>query len=295
MESFEERHLSRSFRRSTWDHLFRARVPSISRLTYSRLFQTILNPLSSVGALLFPEFRQLPPAHLRARVGAGNSLLFNHANFMVSAYWFWLDNFSRKLCDLQSSIMEIGCGCGKTFQHIHDIGEFTGSFVGIDIDSEMLTYCRKHFNRPSFSFIQSNHQNSAYSERQTVGPSTPWHIPLSDECLDFVYSSSLFSHLFELEIMNYLCQSYRLLKPGGAVRMSFFCIESVEKGNRWNFKHRKGNAYIESLKVPEAAVAFEKSIMESFFCKSGFTQIEFRLGTAQSEVIARKPIGLSGT
>jgi hypothetical protein len=50
---------------------------------------------------------------------------------------------------------------------------------------------------------------------------------------DFIYSTSLYTHLLEDELGNYTRESFRVLRPNGVMYMTFFCMDSVELGNRW--------------------------------------------------------------
>ncbi len=49
-----------------------------------------------------------------------------------------------------------------------------------------------------------------------------YRIPLSDNSFDLVFSNSLLTHLLEAELENYLRESYRLLRAGGAMMHSHF-------------------------------------------------------------------------
>ena len=106
---------------------------------------------------------------------------------------------------------------------------------------------------------------------------------------DFVYSLSLYSHLLEPEVIDYLRETYRILKPDGIMYMTFFCIEYMELGRRWTFEHQRGNAYVESTRYPEAAVAYHEAFMTELAANCGFREITVGpQGGAQTELIARK-------
>jgi predicted SAM-dependent methyltransferase len=73
--------------------------------------------------------------------------------------------------------------------------------------------------------------------------------PLEDDSFDFVYSEHLFEHLTYSQQCNYLAESFRVLKPGGKIRIATPNIEFLLKlgGNNisdlerkylaWNSKH----------------------------------------------------------
>src|SRR6185295_155788 len=63
-------------------------VPALSRV------KVLMWPLDLLDRLLcwpYREFRALPPNHLRIRVGVGNRILFNAAQFRLMPINFWLD------------------------------------------------------------------------------------------------------------------------------------------------------------------------------------------------------------
>jgi predicted SAM-dependent methyltransferase len=93
------------------------------------------------------------------------------------------------------------------------------------------------------------------------------------ESKDFVYSMALFTHLLATEASSYLKETYRILKADGVMWITFFCIEHVELGHRWTFQHRRGNAYIENAKYPEAAVAYHEAFLPELAIDCGFRNV----------------------
>jgi hypothetical protein len=65
-------------------------------------------------------------------------------------------------------------------------------------------------------------------------------------------------------------------------------MQHVQKGGRWTFSHRIGNAYIENLKLPEAAVAYDNDYILGAARKAGFSSAFVIASNAQSQLVARK-------
>jgi predicted SAM-dependent methyltransferase len=107
-------------------------------------------------------------------------------------------------------------------------------------------------------------------------------MPLDNESQDFVFSTSLFTHLLEDELVNYVRETYRVLRPGGVMQMTVFCIDMMREqgtlGGRFTFRHKAGNAYIESRRYPEAAVAFEREFLLGVASQIGFSSAEVIAG-----------------
>lgn len=83
-----------------------------------------------------------------------------------------------------------------------------------------------------------------------------------------------------------------MLKPGGYMAMYCFSMDHLPPtyGDRHTFRHRRGNAYVESLEVPEAAVAYEEEFLFDVAKQAGFRAAEIQavLGDWQPLLLCRK-------
>jgi ubiquinone/menaquinone biosynthesis C-methylase UbiE len=277
------------------ERLFRSVFPSLSKLTFNPFFKLFLRVFDFLPAILFKECRNLPPNHLRIRVGVGNRLFSNQIVYLSESRHFWLYTLSNGLWAFDSTIMDIGVGCGRFAHYLRDYSflgsRFTGSYIGIDIDQEMLDWCRKHFDRARFRFHFSTDKSVSY--HNTGSSSQTYQIPEPDSSIDFIFSTSLYTHLLESEMINYTHETFRLLKPGGNFAAFCFCMDYPPPtlGNRHTFANRVGNAFVESMSQPEAAVAYTAKFLFSMVQEAGFE--DFRIvsspGDWQPMIVARKP------
>jgi len=237
-----------------------------------------VNAFDVVPRLMFPEFRSLPPNHLRIRIGVGNRILNNQTHFLVHARDFWMFVFSEGIATMHSDILDIGVGCGRWAHWLRDYNfrgrQFTGSYVGVDIDEEAIAWCQKHYDAERFRFFVSTDTSVSY--HHTAASQSVYRIPLADKSFDLVFSNSLLTHLLEAELENYLRESYRLLRGGGAMMHSHFNIDHppATYGTRHTFQHRMGNALIESEAQPEAAVAYHTDFLFGLCRQIGFSSCE---------------------
>src|SRR5215831_4375293 len=279
---------------SKHDRIYRKFVPSVAKLSYNPIVRAGGDAVARLLALPFPELRDLPPNHLRIRVGSGNRIFNGHVDFIQTSSRCWLAFLSRGYCTSSSDVVELGCGCGRIARALRDPRWdpwFDGTYVGVDIDNEMIEYCRNNFPAERFEFITSPHRSKTYSsENLCVASETAFDLAIAaPESKDFVYSVSLYSHLLETEALDYLRETYRILRVGGIMYMTFFCIEHVELGGRWTFKHRHGHAHVESARYPEAAVAYDQAFMTELVTNCGFREVTVApQRSRQSELIARK-------
>jgi SAM-dependent methyltransferase len=264
------------------DYHIRKFVPSVAHLSYNPLFK-LLNPISNLPNMLHSDYRGLPPNHLRVRVGVGNKILFNQKHHLQLGRDFHALCRARGMYRDDSTIVEIGSGVGRIAWPLRD-PKFAGQFIGIDIDPEMLEWCRNHFDG-RFSFHQATHASQTYTGANRT---RYYALPCSAQTVDFIYSISLFTHLLEEELRNYVAESARVLRPGGHARMAYFCLDSVALGDRWTFAHRMGDAYVESIAYPEAAVAYTAQFMEGLFKEVGFAEVDTERKAGQSILVARR-------
>lgn len=269
---------SQKLAHSKFDGFLRKLFPSTSRLTFNPLFRLAVNALDLVPRPLFPEFAATPPNHLRVRVGVGNRIVNNQVHYLVHARDFWLFVFSEGLAKMDSSFLDIGVGCGRFSHWLRDYNfrgrQFRGTYVGVDIDPEAIAWCRAHFDAPRFRFHLSSDASVSY--HQEGHTRAPYRIPEPDGSFDLVFSNSLFTHLLEAELENYLRESHRLLKPGGTMLHPHFSIDypPATFGKRHSFSYRMGNARVESLAQPEAAVAYTKDYLFDLCRRIGFASCE---------------------
>lgn len=248
-------------------------VPSVSTLTYSRLFRLVSRLTDLLPRMVWKEFRALPPNELRCRVGVGNRLFTNQVLHIRQGYDFWLHAASNGWFDFSSDIVEIGVGCGRRAFHIRDFrlsdSTFTGTYLGIDIDGELLDWCRRNFDS-RFTFEQSTHASASYVNEEAA--EGYYRVPRADASVDFFLGTSVLTHLLEPQLRNYLEEGARVLRPGRTLAMTCFALDLAPStmGDRHSFSHRVGNAYVESLSQPEAAVAYESEFLERVALESGF-------------------------
>ena len=134
--------------------------------------------------------------------------------------------------------------------------------------------CQKHYDSERFRFFVLTDTSVSY--HHTAASQSVYRIPLADGSFDLVFSNSLLTHLLEAELENYLRESYRLLRAGGAMMHSHFNIEHppATYGTRHTFRHQMGNAQIESEAQPEAAVAYHTDFLFGLCRKIGFSSCE---------------------
>jgi SAM-dependent methyltransferase len=270
------------------DRLVRLLVPSVAVLSHRRGLMRVLDAVARFFAAPYPEFRHLPPNHMRIRVGVGNRILFNEAHFLRFGTSVLVSLIDRGVLTLDSNVVDLGSGCGRLADALrrHD---FRGGYTGVDVDAEMVAWCTANYPSGQYRFELADVYSEVYNPEGGRGAST---IPCRDGTQDLIVAYSVLSHLLEDDVRNYLREAYRVLKPGGTILMGAFCLEDMEAlgvlGGRWTFPHRSGNAYLQSRRYPEAAVAYHREDLLAWMREAGFATAEVEPHNPQSYLLATR-------
>ncbi len=271
-------------------------VPSTAVLSRSALFYplSVINDWTVGAACRLIMKRRFPPMRYISRTGC-NGVLSPYFFYLTHGVNFWVYAFAQGWANLNSRIVDIGSGCGKSAVTLRDfeyMGErFQGQYFGFDVDADMIRWCQQNFDPEHFSFRAIDSYSAVYNP----APRSESRARLEgceDGSVDLVMSQSLFSHLLEPELRAYVKESVRVLRPGGIMAMTFFCMDDLRAlkllGGRWRFEHRRDAAYIENERYPEAAVAYDKAWMEQVCREAGFSQVQTILPAYQSTVLCVK-------
>jgi len=100
------------------------------------------------------------------------------------------------------AFLDMGCGPGRVASEVIDQVKF---YFGVDIHKEMIAIAKEHYKgRPNINFI--NHD----------GRSLPM---FQNESIDYVYERLMFIHITKENIIEYLREAERVLKPGGILNI----------------------------------------------------------------------------
>jgi len=169
-------------------------------------------------------------------------------------------------------ILEVGCGIGRMAIPLTGYLENGGSYEGFDIIPMGIEWCKKNITPkyPNFHFQQADIYNNAYNPFGTIAP-TEFRFPFPDESFDFVYLTSVFTHMLSPSMENYFHEIQRVLKEGGHCLITFFllteeALKSIEsKTSAIDFQYYRDGCWIKDKDIPEAAVAYKEEYVKGLF------------------------------
>lgn len=180
-------------------------------------------------------------------------------------------------------VLDIGCGTGRMAIHLADYLD-GGTYDGIDIVGPSIAWCQRAYRgHPGFRFHHSDIYNKFYNKGGTVKASD-YRFPFADASFDFIFLTSVFTHMLAEDVDHYLAEIRRVLAPGGRVLVTAFLLNHetlrlIEAGkSTFTFREPLEGCFVEVADVPECAVAYDEAAFGSMIERHGLTIAQTHLG-----------------
>jgi ubiquinone/menaquinone biosynthesis C-methylase UbiE len=123
-------------------------------------------------------------------------------------------------------IFELGCGCGRLARKLIMQRTKVERYIGIDIHSGMLKWCQDNLTsvQKNFEFKKIDAFNPGLNSKGLQHPG-PLPFPVESEIATLVIAISVFTHLLEVQIKDYLAECARVLSPAGLIRSTWFFFD----------------------------------------------------------------------
>jgi len=162
-------------------------------------------------------------------------------------------------------VLDIGCGIGRMALPLTGYLSTEGSYDGFDIVKSGINWCNKHIasRYPNFRFQYTGLYNSLYNTADKADAGN-FVFPYPDQRFDFVFLTSVFTHMMPAEVEQYINEIGRVMKPGATCLMSLFIVNCesedlmIRQPNHMNFPVNKGFYRLHSVQVDTANVAYDE-------------------------------------
>lgn len=205
----------------------------------------------------------VPPEKLILRIGGG----FENVGNEFLRYFIDIGNIKPN-----AKILDVGCGCGRMAVPLIGYLDERGSYDGFDIIPEGIIWCQENITKifPKFKFQLADVYNKEYNPSGAIDASK-YTFPYNDDSFDFVFLTSVFTHMLPQEIENYFSEITRVLKKDGICMSTFFLLnrESLElinsKSSSLDFKYGPGKYLTVSKDNPESAIAYDELYVRGIY------------------------------
>ena len=190
-----------------------------------------------------------------------------------------------KLCDLKKDahVLDVGSGIGRVARPMANFLNSQGSYEGFDIVKEGISWCTKAYkDYANFRFQYIPLLNDLYNLSAPNNAST-FRFPYPSERFDLVVLTSVFTHMQQAEVQQYLKEIGRVLKKGAYCYCTFFIITGesdnfLKQSTEPFFKYRFQNYFLHDQRVKDANIAYKYEIIEEMLSVSGLEIKSFHPG-----------------
>lgn len=191
----------------------------------------------------------------------------------------FLDHFVRlgKLTP-DDRVLDVGCGVGRMAASLAGYLSSRGSYEGFDVVPSGVQWCQAHITprHANFQFRTVDLFNKTYNPRGTVA-AEDFAFPYPSDSFDFVFMTSVFTHMMPNAVERYLRETVRVLRRGRRSLITWFILNQestalIHAGrSRMSFPHQRGVFCVMDEKLPEMNVAFEESFVRDAYGRAGMS------------------------
>jgi SAM-dependent methyltransferase len=173
-------------------------------------------------------------------------------------------------------VLDVGCGLGRMAIPLTEYLTSRASYRGFDIVPSGIGWCQQnitpHF--PNFQFLHADVFNRHYNPAGKTA-ARDYKFPFETGRFDFVFLTSVFTHMIPADVSNYLEQIARVMRPGAKCLITWFLMnhESLARmvgpGSTFDFRFTFDGFRAANEKIPEAAIAYDEADIESLFKRCG--------------------------
>ncbi len=192
-----------------------------------------------------------------------------------------------QLADLQpdASVLDVGCGVGRMAYILAHYLRPEARYEGFDIIGHLVDWASAEISsrHPNFRFQKADIYNKHYNPTGAY-KAAEFRFPYEDESFDFLFLTSVFTHMYGPDVRHYLDEFNRVLKPGGRCLTTCFLLNDESKALvrakrcTQHLAHPVADCFTSNPKDPEAAIGFEESLLLQWIRERGFELEEKRLG-----------------
>ena len=204
------------------------------------------------------------------------------------------------------NILEVGCGIGRDAIPLTGVLDSTAQYIGVDIIGPSIEWCTANISarHPNFSFVHFDVKDQLHNPSGAISTAET-SFPVEGNSIDCVILWSVFTHMFGRDIVHYLKEFRRVLKPGGAVWATCFLfdqevLDSAQEHNLTPYNLRFEHEFEPGCRIndplhPAGAVAYtperiveilnESGMKLESFVRGAWSGLPFEGGVGQDAMI----------
>ncbi len=210
----------------------------------------------------------IPDISIANYVGGGDREQFKIIGLMM-VDWFKTHGDLKPAED----VLEVGCGIGRIAIPLTQYLT-KGTYVGFDIVRHGIEWCQQQVTprHPNFTFFVADVHNQYYHPEGRYAASE-YKFPFPDGSFDFVFLTSVFTHMLPKDLERYAAEIGRVLRPGGRCFCTAYIISAearahLDRGASHRMFQPENGYWTDMPSNPEAAVAYPDEYLMDVFKRS---------------------------
>jgi SAM-dependent methyltransferase len=183
-------------------------------------------------------------------------------------------------------VLDVGCGVGRMAYGLVNYLRPTSRYEGFDIVPDLIDWAGREISsrHPNFKFSQAPIYNSHYNPGGSLKPSE-YVFPYPADDFDFVFLTSVFTHMPGDVVRHYLDEIRRVLRPGGRAVITCFLINEESRrliqagASRLDLVHPHGDGMVAYPENPDYAIGFDEARFGAWLRDRGLTVVETLYGS----------------
>lgn len=172
-------------------------------------------------------------------------------------------------------VLDVGCGIGRVAIPLTQYLQ-GGTYEGFDIIKRGIDWCQDRITPryPNFRFKHADVFNRHYNPTGTT-PASAFTFPYREGSFDFVFLTSVFTHMLPTDLEHYAAEIGRVLDKGGRCFCTAYIISAqartrlAESRSAKLFVARPEGFWTDNPDNPEAAIAYPEEYFTSVFDAAG--------------------------
>jgi len=172
-------------------------------------------------------------------------------------------------------VLDVGCGIGQMAVPLTQYLGENARYEGFDIVPEGIRWCQSRITPryPRFQFQLLDTYNKEYNPRGKKN-GAEIEFPYRDSSFDFVFLTSVFTHMMPADLSRYLREIVRVLRPGRTAFITYFLLteDSPDSGER-TFSFPVSTAVDDCWSIdpaiPERGIAYRETTIRGLYGNSG--------------------------
>jgi len=180
-----------------------------------------------------------------------------------------------------NAFLDIGCGCGRVARALTGYLDDIGTYEGFDAAKKPVEWAQEVITRrfPNFHFQTVDSFNKRYNPSGRADASE-LTFPYEDSRFDFSFAGSVYTHMLPDEVVDYVRETRRVLKPGGKTFATYCLLNQttlpvVDAGNSMpRLIYKFGDRRVRTLADPANFIAYPESWVRSLYADTGLRILE---------------------